>query len=221
MISTQEKILRALEILKEATKEFTPTLTTSLIKDFGRDPFVILISCLLSLRARDTATYPVSCKLFKRARTPEELLAIPLEELEAILFPLGFYRKKAQTVHSACRELIKRFESRVPSTEAELLSIKGVGRKTANLVMAAAFEVPSICVDTHVHRIANRLGWINTKNPDETERALKELVPKEHWISLNTYLVLWGQNVCTPLSPKCSQCNLSSQCPKIGVGKRR
>ncbi len=217
----QEKIVRIIQLLKEATKDMPPTLTTSLIREYGRDPFIILISCLLSLRAKDTATYPVSKKLFERVRTPEELLKMPVRELEELLYPLGFYRKKAQTVRSVCQELITRFKGKVPQTEEELLSLKGVGRKTAQLVLGSAFKVPTICVDTHVHRIANRLGWIQTTHPDETERELKRLIPQEYWLDINTYLVMWGQNICVPISPKCSQCVLSPLCPKIGVGKRR
>lgn len=216
-----EKILTIIELLSRATKDMQPTLTSSLVEEFGRDPFVILISCLLSLRARDTATYPVSRKLFALVRTPEELLNMPLIELEGLLFSLGFYRKKAQTVRSVCKELIERFDGKVPTTEKELLSIKGVGRKTAQLILGTAFSIPTICVDTHVHRIANRLGLIQTTHPEETERELKRLIPQKYWLEINTYLVMWGQNICAPLSPKCSQCVLSPLCPKIGVGKRR
>ena len=219
-MTLQQRILRCLDILREATKDMPPTLTTALIQDYGRDPFIIFISCLLSLRARDTVTYPVSRKLFARARTPQELLDIPLSELEELLYPLGFYRKKAQTIRSASHELIKRFKGKVPDTEEELLSIKGVGRKTANLVLGFAFEIPAICVDTHVHRLANRLGWVQTTNPDDTERELKKLVPKKYWIELNTYLVLWGQNVCLP-RPKCSQCVVCRLCQKNGDTNNR
>lgn len=217
----QAKILTILELLSKTTKDMQPTLTTSLVQEFGRDPFIILISCLLSLRARDTATYPVSRKLFAKVRTPQELLSIPIAELEGLFYTLGFYRKKAQTVRSVCKELIERFQGKVPPHEEELLSIKGVGRKTAQLVLGSAFNIPTICIDTHVHRIANRLGWVQTTHPDETERELKRLIPQKYWLEINTYLVLWGQNICAPISPKCSQCVLSPLCPKIGVGKRR
>jgi len=218
---SQKTIIECILLLRKATKDMVPTLTSSLVKEFGRDPFVILISCLLSLRARDVMTYPVSQKLFARARTPEGLLAISLSQLEQLLYPLGFYRKKAQVIRSVSKELIERFKGKVPHTEEELLSIKGVGRKTAQLVLGSAFTMPTICVDTHVHRIANRLGWVKTTRPEETERELKRLVPEEYWIDLNTYLVQWGQNICVPLSPKCSQCVLSPVCPKVGVLKRR
>lgn len=216
-----KNILTCIQLLKEATKGMPPTLTAALVEEYGRDPFIILISCLLSLRARDVMTYPVSQKLFARARTPEELLKIPIPELEELLYPLGFYRKKAYTVRSVAKELITRFSGQVPHSEDALLSLSGVGRKTAQLVLGHAFQVPTICVDTHVHRIANRLGWITTSTPEETEQELKRIIPQEYWMDINRYLVLWGQNICVPLSPKCSQCILSPLCPKVGVGKRR
>jgi endonuclease-3 len=216
-----EKILTILELLSNGTKDMPPTLTTSLVQEFGRDPFIILISCLLSLRAKDSATYPVSKKLFAKARTPQELLSIPIEELEELFYTLGFYRRKALAVRSVSQELIERFQGKVPHNEEELLSIKGVGRKTAQLVLGSAFNVPTICIDTHVHRIANRLGWVETSHVDDTERELKRLIPQKYWLEINTYLVLWGQNICAPISPKCSKCVLSRLCPKVGVGKRR
>lgn len=221
MIELQRRILKSLELLKEATKELPPPLTTLLIKDYGRDPFIIFISCLLSLRAKDVVTYPVSRKLFKRASTPLELLEVPVQELEKLFYSLGFYRKKARLVKEVSKELIERFDGQVPSTLKELLSIKGVGRKTANLVLGEAFLIPALCVDTHVHRVANRLGWVTTTNPLKTEYELKRLVPKDYWISLNRYLVTWGQNICVPISPKCSQCILTTLCPKIGVTQKR
>lgn len=214
-------ILTCLEILKKATEGMTEPMSVMLIRDYGRDPFIILISCLLSLRAKDLVTYPVSKKLFSLVRTPQDLLAVPLAQLEDIFHPLGFFRKKAVTVKEVSKELIDRFGGKVPSTEQELLSIKGVGRKTANLVRGMAFNIPAICVDTHVHRLANRLGWVTTKDPDETERELKKIVPKEYWIDLNTYLVMWGQNVCVPISPFCSSCVLRPFCPQKGVTKSR
>ena len=216
-----QTILKCLELLKKATKDMTQPMSVMLVQDFGRDPFVILISCLLSLRAKDTVTYPVSLKLFKKVRTPQELLNVPLQELEELFHPLGFYRKKARIVKEVSQELIDRFNGMVPDTEKELLSIKGIGRKTANLVFGMAFEQPAICVDTHVHRLANRFGWVATKDPDQTEKELQKLVPKEHWIELNNYLVMWGQNICVPISPFCSKCVLSPLCPKKGVTKRR
>ena len=217
----QEQILKNIELLRQATREFPPTLTTALVKEYGQDPFIILISCLLSLRARDTMTYPVSRKLFALARTPQEIAALPLPTLEELFHSLGFFRVKARRVKEVSQELLNRFGGRVPGTEEELLSLKGVGRKTANLVLGSAFNIPAICVDTHVHRIANRLGWIATKTPEETEQALKRVIPQKYWIEVNTLLVLWGQNVCLPSVPRCSSCVLNPFCPKIGVTRKR
>jgi len=164
-------------------------------KKYHNDPFLILVSCLLSLRARDTMTLPVSEKLFLRARTPDQLLKIPIHELEKIVHPLGFYRQKARTLHSVSKELITRFNGKVPHTEEDLLSLKGVGRKTANLVLGVAFGIPAICVDTHVHRLSNALGLVRTKTPDQTEVALKKIIPEKDWIEFNKLLVVWGQQV--------------------------
>ncbi len=162
---------------------------------YKNDPFLILISCLLSLRARDVVTLPISQKLFLKARTPQELLKIPIAELEKIVYPLGFYRQKARTLRSVSRDLIDRFGGKVPDNEQDLLSIKGVGRKTANLVLGVAYGVPAICVDTHVHRLANQLGLVTTKNPEQTEQALQKIIPKKDWIEFNRLLVMWGQQV--------------------------
>lgn len=217
----QERIIKALVLLKEATKSMQKPMTALIIERYGRDPFLIFISCLLSLRARDPVTFKVSQKLFELARTPEELKEIPVALLEKLFYPLGFYRRKAHVVKEVSHELLNRFGGKVPHTIEDLLSIKGVGRKTANLVLAEAFQIPAICVDTHVHRVSNRLGWVQTTHPDETEQELKKIVPREEWINLNHVLVMWGQNVCVPLSPWCSRCVLNPLCPKVGVTKRR
>lgn len=198
-----------------------PPMSTLIARDFGRDPFLILISCLLSLRARDPMTYKVSLELFAYARTPHEMVLMPLTTLEQILRPIGFYRKKARLVQEVSAYLLNHCGGIVPSTEKALLAIPGVGIKTAGLVLGEAFEIPALCVDTHVHRIANRLGWVKTKTPEQTHDALTTLIPKEYWISLNHLFVMWGQNICTPLSPKCSICLLSNYCPKIGVTRAR
>lgn len=217
----QQQVITVLTLLREATKGYPKPMSDLIVKDFGRDPFLILISCLLSLRARDVMTYPISKKLFEKVRTPKELVQFPLGDLEELLRPIGFYKKKARTIKEVSKELITRFDSKVPSALDELLSIKGVGIKTANLVLGQAFLVPALCVDTHVHRLANRLGWVSTRNPEATERELQKIVPKEYWIELNHLFVMWGQNICVPLSPWCSKCVLNSICPKIGVTKKR
>lgn len=217
----QERIIKALALLKEATKSMQKPMSLLIIELYGRDPFLILISTLLSLRARDPVTFKVSKELFKQVRTPYELIKVPVHELEKLLYPLGFYRRKAHQVVEASYELINRFHGEVPNTMEALLSIKGVGRKTANLVLAEAFQIPSLVVDTHVHQVANRLGWVKTTNPDDTEEELKKLVPRSEWINLSHLLVTWGQNICVPISPWCSRCVLSPICPKRGVVKRR
>lgn len=217
----KQRVRIILALLKKATVPMQKPMTDLIIGLYGRDPFLILISCLLSLRARDPVTFEVSKKLFARVRTPQELVKVPIHDLEKLFYPLGFYRKKAKLVKEVSHELLDRFHGKVPSNEADLLSIKGVGRKTAALVLAEAFRIPAICVDTHVHTISNRLGWVKTTNPDATERELKKLVPKKDWISLNHLLVMWGQNICVPQSPWCSKCVLNPYCPKVGVTRRR
>lgn len=222
--SFEHKQARALEIIKRlqvATQSMTPTMSQMLKEQFDSDPFVILISCLLSLRARDSMTYPISLKLFETVRTPQQLLGMKATELEHLLKPLGFYRKKAALLFAVCKELIERFDSTVPRTMDGLLSIKGVGPKTANLVLGQAFDIPALCVDTHVHRVSNRLGLVTTKTPEQTEKELKKLLPEKYWTEINSLLVIWGQNICVPISPKCSVCVLNAICPKKGVTRSR
>jgi len=210
-----------LAFLEKITAHMPLPMSEQLIQEFGRDHFLILISCLLSLRARDVVTIKVCRALFKQVRTPQDLIGLDLQKLEKILFPLGFYRKKALVLQQVSRDLIKKFKGRVPSSEEELLSLPGVGRKTAQLVRGHAFGIPAICVDIHVHRLSNRLGWVCTKTPEQTERALEKLFPRDRWIMVNHVLVVYGQNVCTSRSPLCSQCPLSVYCPRVGVTKKR
>lgn len=182
-----------------------------------RDPFVILISTLLSLRTKDEVTAEATGRLFALASTPEAMLKVPQAKIAKVIFPVGFYRNKAKTIHHTCRELIDRFGSKVPDNLDDLLSIKGVGRKTANLVVTLAYGKDGICVDTHVHRISNRLGYVATKSPDETEMALRDKLPRKHWIIYNTLLVAFGRKTCKPVSPLCSTCPLSRYCDRVGV----
>jgi endonuclease-3 len=182
-----------------------------------RDPFLILISTLLSLRTKDEVTAEATGRLFALAYTPEAMLKVPQAKIAKVIFPVGFYRNKAKTIHHTCRELIDRFGSKVPDNLDDLLSIKGVGRKTANLVVTLAYGKDGICVDTHVHRISNRLGYVATKNPDETEMALRGKLPRKHWIIYNTLLVAFGRKTCKPVSPLCSTCPLSRYCDRVGV----
>ncbi len=214
-------ISKIVNILRTATKNYTPPLIDLIIEEYGKKPFLILTGCLLSLRARDIATIHVCRSLFKQAQTPDEILAIPLHKLEQIVFTTGFYKNKAKSLHEVSRTLIDQFGGKVPQTSEELLSIKGVGPKTANLVLGLAFGIPAICVDTHVHRISNRLGIIKTKTPEETERALMKVIPKKYWIEWNKLLVMWGQNVCVPISPFCSRCDIRPYCKRVGVTKSR
>lgn len=217
----RERAIRIIELLRQAVKPFNEPLIQLIEQEFGHDPFLVLISCLLSLRAKDTATYPVCQQLFKWARTPEQMLNVPLAELEKLFYSIGFYRNKARLVHTVSEEIIKRFNSRVPSDREQLLSIKGVGPKTANLVLSAGFNIPAICVDTHVHRISNRLGLVNTSTVEQTEQALMALLPEQYWSEINYLLVIWGQNICGPISPRCSMCALKPVCPQIGVDTKR
>lgn len=181
------------------------------------DPFVILISTLLSLRTKDEVTAEATDRLFALASTPEEMLKVPQVKIAKAIYPVGFYRVKAKTIHHACRELIDRFASKVPDTLDDLLSIKGVGRKTANLVITLAYGKDGICVDTHVHRISNRLGYVQTKTPDDTEMALRAKLPRKHWIIYNTLLVAFGRKTCKPVSPLCSTCSIRKFCGRVGV----
>jgi endonuclease III len=215
------RAISIIEKLRIATRGMQQTLSQSIKKEFGEDPFLILISCLLSLRTKDTTTLPICRILFKRAKTPKDLLDVSLSELEGILYKIGFYKNKSEILHSVSRDILKRFNGRVPDSREELLSIKGVGIKTANLVLGEAFGIPAICVDTHVHRISNRLGLINTKTVEQTERALQELLPKKYWIEWNPLIVTWGQNICTPLSPWCSRCAISNLCDRVRVTNSR
>lgn len=182
-----------------------------------RDPFLTLISCLLSLRTRDEVTAEAAKRLFALARTPEEVLLLKREEVEAAIFPVGFYRRKAEQILGICRALVENYGSRVPCELEELLKLKGVGRKTANIVLTQGYNKPGIAVDTHVHRISNRLGLVATKTPNETEFALRRTLPKRHWIIFNTLLVRHGKTVCTPRRPKCSLCPLVKYCERSGV----
>ena len=216
--------VRAMEIittLREATKGMILPASLSITQEYGQDPYLILISCLLSLRTKDTVSLPASLRLFKHAQTPDQMLQIPIETIEKLIYPSGFYHRKALQLHSVSADLIKRFKGHVPHDFDQLRSIKGVGPKTANLVLAEGFGEPAICVDTHVHRIANRLGIIRTKTPEQTEIALKELLPPEYWREVNYLLVMWGQNICVPISPKCSQCAVFPLCDRVGVTNSR
>lgn len=204
------------KILKKELKVGKLPIVSHLAEN-QRDPFVILISTLLSLRTKDEVTELATERLLKLAATPQEMLKVPESKIAKVIYPVGFYRVKARTIHHVCRELIKRFVSRVPDNLEELLSIKGVGRKTANLVISLAYGKPGICVDTHVHRISNRMGYVKTKTPDETEFALRAKLPRRHWIIYNTLMVAFGRRTCKPVSPVCSTCPIKLYCARVGV----
>jgi endonuclease-3 len=187
----------------------------------GDDPFLVLTSCILSLRTRDETTGPASARLFARARTPRALLDLPEGEVAKLIYPVGFYRTKARTLRAIAKALLERHGGRVPPDEAALLALPGVGRKTANLVLSQAFAKPAICVDTHVHRIPNRWGLVRTKTPEQSEQALREVVPERWWIDLNPTLVAFGQTICQPVSPLCSACPVAAACGRVGVTKSR
>jgi endonuclease III len=211
------EIIRLLEL--ELMKRELPIVTR--LAEEHRDPFEILISTLLSLRTKDEVTAAATERLFLLAKTPAEMLRLSEAVIQKAIYPVGFYRNKAETIRHVCRELIDRFGSRVPDSIEELLTLKGVGRKTANLVVSLGFNGAGLCVDTHVHRISNRFGYVRTKNPEETEFALREKLPPEHWSRYNTLLVAFGRNTCRPISPLCSRCPVESYCDRVGVVKSR
>jgi len=187
----------------------------------AEDPFQILIATALSARTQDATTHAASTRLFARARTPRTMARLSVSEIEKLIYPVSFYRNKAEHVKACCQMLVSRFGGRVPNTMEELVSLPGVGRKTANLVLILAFRSQeNICVDTHVHRISNRMGWVQTSLPDETERALYRATDRRWWPYINLYLVTWGQNVCRPVYPRCGDCAIAGVCPRIGVAKR-
>jgi endonuclease-3 len=204
----------------QATK-WADTALTVVAQTMGRDPFKILIGCLLSLRTKDETTGPAAARLFALAGSAQEMLQLPEETIAQAIYPVGFYRTKAKTILEICRTLVERYAGQVPASMEALLELRGVGRKTANLVLALGFQIPAICVDTHVHRISNRWGYVRTRAPEETEVALRRKLPKEYWLIYNDLLVAFGQHLCKPLSPLCSQCPLDIVCRKVGVTHHR
>jgi len=215
-----EQIHEAMAQVAEAVKPWTtPAVTIVATRD--RDPFKVLISCILSLRTRDQTTAEASDRLFSLAGNPRALSGLSLEEIERAIYPVGFYRVKAEQILAISRQLAEAHGGRVPDELEELLKFKGVGRKTANLVLTLGFGKAGICVDVHVHRICNRWGYVSTKSPDLTELALRKKLPPEYWIAINDLLVCFGQNQCTPVSPRCSNCPVAHLCDRVGVEKHR
>lgn len=217
---TEVQIHEAVALLAEAVIGWkTPAVT--IVSQREGNPFKVLISCILSLRTQDRTTGAASERLFALADTPEKMMVLPCDTIEKAIYPVGFYRTKAAHILEICRILDTEYGGNVPDEIDELLKLKGVGRKTANLVVTLGYGKPGICVDTHVHRICNRWGYVGTRTPEETEFALREKLPKEYWIVINDLLVTFGQNQCSPLSPKCSTCRLAHLCDRVGVGKSR
>jgi len=217
---TEVQIHEAVALLAEAVIGWkTPAVT--IVSQREGNPFKVLISCFLSLRTQDRTTGAASERLFALADTPEKMMVLPCDTIEKTIYPVGFYRTKAAHILEICRILDTEYGGNVPDEIDELLKLKGVGRKTANLVVTLGYGKPGICVDTHVHRICNRWGYVVTRTPEETEFALREKLPKEYWIVINDLLVTFGQNQCSPLSPRCSTCRLAHLCDRVGVGKSR
>jgi endonuclease-3 len=217
---TQDDLHQAIAVLKRDVRQWRVPVV-GMIASETRDPFRILVSCLLSLRTKDATTASASSRLFARATTPEGLAALPVSTIERSIYPVGFYRTKARSLKALCRDLLRRYRGRVPDDLDELLTLPGVGRKTANLVVTLGFGKPGICVDTHVHRITNRWGYVRTQTPDATEQVLRRKLPRPYWIVLNDLLVPYGQHRCTPVSPFCSECRLYSWCRRVGVTRSR
>jgi len=220
MPRTVAEINRIIRTLTATSRDWSPT-AVGIVAEESHDPFRILISCLISLRTKDEVTAAASTRLFRLATVARSMAELPSSTIARAIYPAGFYRTKATTIREICRTLLERHGGKVPDTMEALLALKGVGRKTANLVLTIGFGKPGICVDTHVHRISNRLGIVETRTPAHTELALRRVLPRRHWIPYNDLLVTFGQNVCKPISPLCSRCPVAALCPQIGVGTRR
>ena len=202
-------VVKLLEDAKQPQSDFVKLM------DSFRDPYLVLIACILSLRTNDRTTYPATLRMLELAKTPQEMMWVNVEDLEKAIYPVGFYKNKAGQIIELSRLIVEKYDGKVPNSIDELCTFRGVGRKTANLVMTLGFGEPAICVDVHVHRIFNRLGYIKTKTPEETEFALRENLPLEYWIPINTLLVTHGQNVCKPIKPMCEVCPVAEYCDKL------
>ncbi len=214
MNKSQKNIDKIIQALKDANlpqRDFVKMMETF------HDPFKVLICCILSLRTNDLTTYPCSLRMLEIGTKPEDFINVDVETLAKAIYPVGFYKNKAQQILDISRDLVENYGSKVPASIDELVKFKGVGRKTANLVMAKGFDIPAICVDVHVHRISNRLGWVKTKTPEETEMALRKLLPEKYWLDINTILVTFGQNLCRPTKPMCEKCPVAEFCESRGT----
>ena len=211
---------RVMRGLASAMRAMEEPAVEKIAEEEQSDPFKVLIATMLSAQTRDQVTLEASSRLFARAATPDQMVKLRASTIEKLIYPVSFYRNKARHVRETCRQLLARHDGRVPATMTELLALPGVGRKTANLVLIVAMRSEeNICVDTHVHRISNRLGWVETRTPEETEQALYEVAARRWWPMINLSLVTWGQNICKPVYPICGRCAIAMMCPQIGVGK--
>ena len=204
-----DEVIKILQNAKQPQSDFVKLM------DNFKNPYLVLIACILSLRTNDKTTYPATLRMLKLAKTPQEMMNVAEEDLAKAIYPVGFYKNKAGQIIELSKIIVEKYNGKVPDSIDELCKFRGVGRKTANLVMTLGFGEPAICVDVHVHRIFNRLGYIKTKNPEETEFALREILPKKYWIPINTLLVTHGQNVCKPIKPQCEVCPISKYCAKV------
>jgi len=213
----------AFTLLREQVRTLDVPWLESMVHLSGqaRDPFKVLISCILSLRTQDRTTGKASERLYEIAPDVKKLARLPVEKIEKAIYPVGFYKVKADRIKNIASIIVKQYNSKVPDEIDELLKFKGVGRKTANLVVTLGYKKPGICVDTHVHRIANRWGYVETGTPDKTEFALREKLPQKYWLEINGLLVSFGQGICKPVSPICSQCSIARYCDRVGVKKYR
>jgi len=203
-----DKIVEKLIEAKQPRREFV-----QLMEEF-QDPYLVLIACILSLRTNDLTTYPATLRMLEIGREPKDFAYCDVDRLAKAIYPVGFYHNKAKQIVELSKIIVEELDNKVPDTIEDLIKFKGVGRKTANLVLAKGYNVPAICVDVHVHRICNRLGYVKTKNPEETEFALREKLPVKYWLDINTLLVTHGQNVCKPVKPNCSECPIAEFCNK-------
>ena len=204
-----DELVQKLKDAKQQKSEFVGLM------DSFQNPYLVLIACILSLRTNDKTTYPATLRMLKLADNPHDMKKVGVNKLAKAIYPVGFYENKAKQIIELSRIIDEDLNGKVPDEIEDLIKFNGVGRKTANLVLARGFNKPAICVDVHVHRIFNRLGYVKTKNPEETEFALRAKLPKKHWIDINTLIVTHGQNCCTPRNPKCSQCPIEEFCAKI------
>ncbi len=203
-----DKVVEILQQAEQPRSDFVQLMETF------HNPYLVLIGCILSLRTNDKTTYPATLRMLELAKTPEDMMKVNVEDLEKAIYPVGFYKNKAKQIIELSKEIVEKLDGKVPDTIEDLIKFNGVGRKTANLVLAKGFGIPAICVDVHVHRIFNRLGYVKTKTPEVTEFALRKKLPQKYWLDINTLMVTHGQNVCKPINPKCDICPIKKYCAK-------